>query len=130
MSEPLPEARPATEWQHSMYTAEQMHAYAAARVAAKRERILALVCDGWTVLQHLHERAQKRTSHQNVSDTLDALPQLSAHSPSVLGHVDYLYISGERVRFLAKSVHLVSVFTHAAPTVQTAPGRLAGGPQP
>lgn len=40
---------------------------------AERERWCDVVFDGWRVLQGLDERAQKRTSHQNVSDTLDAL---------------------------------------------------------
>lgn len=47
--------------------------YLAAAVAAERERWHAVVFDGWRVLQGLDEHAQKRTSHQNVSDTLDAL---------------------------------------------------------
>lgn len=46
---------------------------AKAMVAAERERWSEVVFDGWRVLQGLDERAQKRTSHQNVSDTLDAL---------------------------------------------------------
>jgi hypothetical protein len=33
---PLPEARPASEWTHDMYTADQMHAYATAATAALR----------------------------------------------------------------------------------------------
>jgi hypothetical protein len=44
-----------------------------AGVAAERERWMALACDGWRVLQGLDAPAQKRTSHQNVSDTLDAM---------------------------------------------------------
>ena len=43
-----------------------------AALAAERERWMALACDGWSVLQGLDERAQRRTSHQNVSDVLDA----------------------------------------------------------
>lgn len=44
-----------------------------AAVSAERERWQEVVFDGWRVLQGLDERAQKRTSHQNVSDVLDAL---------------------------------------------------------
>jgi hypothetical protein len=47
--------------------------YLAAAVAAERERWQMVVFDGWRVLKGLDENAQKRTSHQNVSDTLDAL---------------------------------------------------------
>lgn len=47
--------------------------YAARCVAAERERWQEVVFDGWRVLHGLDEHARKRTSHQNVSDTLDAL---------------------------------------------------------
>ena len=40
---------------------------------AERARWQEVVFDGWRVLKGLDENAQKRTSHQNVSDTLDAL---------------------------------------------------------
>lgn len=46
---------------------------ALAAVAAERERWEAVVFDGWRVLKGLDEAAAKRTMHQNVSDTLDAL---------------------------------------------------------
>jgi hypothetical protein len=52
-----------------------------AAVAAERERWLAVVFDGWRVLQGLDEHAQKRTSHQNVSDTLDALWRVMKPNP-------------------------------------------------
>lgn len=42
-------------------------------MAAERERWEAVVFDGWRVLKGLDEAAAKRTTHQNVSDTLDAL---------------------------------------------------------
>jgi hypothetical protein len=42
-------------------------------VAAERERWESVVFDGWRVLKGLDEAAAKRTTHQNVSDTLDAL---------------------------------------------------------
>lgn len=44
-----------------------------AAVAAERERWEAAVFDGWRVLKGLDDAAAKRTTHQNVSDTLDAL---------------------------------------------------------
>jgi hypothetical protein len=56
--------------------ADQLRAYgeacAAAAVAAERERWEAVAFDGWRVLKHLDEQAARRTSHENVSDTLDA----------------------------------------------------------
>ena len=48
-------------------------AQAESLVAAERERWEAVVFDGWRVLAGLDEQAAKRTTHQNVSDTLDAL---------------------------------------------------------
>ena len=43
-----------------------------AAVRDERDAVMAPLFNGWAVLQHLDERAAKRTSHQNVSDTLDA----------------------------------------------------------
>lgn len=42
-------------------------------VAAEREQWETVVFDGWAVLKGLDAIAAKRTTHQNVSDTLDAL---------------------------------------------------------
>ncbi len=42
-------------------------------VADERARWMSVACSGWRVLQRLDEHAQKRTSHQNVRDALDAL---------------------------------------------------------
>jgi len=47
--------------------------HAAAEVAKERERWQSVVFDGWAVLKHLDDAACQRTSHQNVSDVLDAV---------------------------------------------------------
>ena len=55
------------------YTSADMRSYAAQQVAAERKRWETVVFDGWRVLKGLDAAAAKRTTHQNVSDTLDAL---------------------------------------------------------
>ncbi len=47
--------------------------YAAAAVAAERNKWVAVACDGFLVYQHLSEQAANRTHYDHVSDTLDAL---------------------------------------------------------
>ena len=42
-------------------------------VLSERERWQDVVYDGWKVFGGLDDQAVKRTSHQNVSDVLDAL---------------------------------------------------------
>jgi len=69
---PLPKPDRPNIW-GGCYTAEQMRAYAETAVAAERERWEVVVFDGWRVLKGLDTLAAKRTTHQNVSDTLDAL---------------------------------------------------------
>jgi hypothetical protein len=51
----------------------ECHRFARLVAAAERERWETVVFDGWRVLKGLDEAAAKRTTHQNVSDTLDAL---------------------------------------------------------
>ena len=45
-------------------------------ILKERERFRALIFDGFRVLRELDEKAKKRTSHENVSDVLDALARL------------------------------------------------------
>jgi accessory colonization factor AcfC len=50
-----------------------IEAYGAECAKAERERWTDVVFDGWRVLKALGDAEANRTTHQNVSDTLDAL---------------------------------------------------------
>ena len=55
------------------YSHDLVRSIVAAAIAEERAQWMDLACAGLAVLQGPDKRAQSRTSHQNVSDTLDAL---------------------------------------------------------